>query len=404
MAKNVRFQRFKNNALFLLLGFFVFSSFSSTIILKYLHLPISLPELLLVPFVFLLWDKLSSIKFQVGDMVITFGVLAVLLVIGMICGEFPLYSMVSTSRSWFYLLMCTFAFSRENKIDSEDLMWLSFGSVLAWFVESVLKYRRLISGILFEGDEVITYGLMLAVPVLLATTIHKSRYVIFSLSIVIISLTVVFAGLRRLLAVALLSILVGVILKVLKHLKQFVPFFIIGLFITVLANYSVPIIGEFVRDNSPVMYYRVFERTGNFLESGDSGSAGDQSRLNHFERFFDDVVDHTIPYGMVSTNTRDNWAGYFNDFPLYQLCWIFSWPITLFFLIKGMKLFFQNLRKYRSQNDVVSFVSLNCITIMFMLLFLEGTYVAFPFATPITGLLLGRSWLNVNNKHLYSIS
>ena len=203
MVKIFKFQLKKNNLLFFLLGFFVFSSLSSTIVQTYLHFPISLPEMLFVPFVFLLWDKIKSISFSSKDFVITSAILIVLLLIGLICGKFPLYSMLATSRSWFYLIMCFFAFSRENKITSDDLMWMAFGSVMAWLVESLLNYRQLIEALLLE-DQVVTYGLMLAVPVLFSTSIYKARHFLVLSSIAIISITVVFAGIRRLLVVALL--------------------------------------------------------------------------------------------------------------------------------------------------------------------------------------------------------
>lgn len=393
MTKNVKFQTYKNNLLFFLLGFFVFSSLSSTIVQTYLHFPISLPELLFAPFVFLLWDKFKSIRFSSKDFVVTFAILIVLLLLGLLCGEFPLYSMLATSRSWFYLLMCMFAFSRSNRINSNDLMWLAFGSVIAWFVDSLLNYRQLVAGLLLE-EQVITYGLLLAVPVLLATLIYRSRYLFVLICIVIISITVIFAGIRRLLVVALLSLFISFLLKVFNSKKQVFSFAIMGLIIAALVSFSLPIIGDFVKENSPAMYYRVFERTGNYLETGSSGSSGDSSRLNHIEKFFDDFLDHTVPYGMVSSNTRDKGAGYFNDFPLYQLNWIFSWPVVLLILFYILRVLLLNLRKYNRNNDEVGFVSVNCIIVMFMLLFLEGTYIAFPFATPITGVLLGRSIRN----------
>lgn len=392
-VKSVRFQTYKNNFLFFLLGFFVFSSLSSTIVQTYLHFPISLPEMLFVPFVFLLWNKFTSVKFKAKDFVITIGILIALLLIGIVCGEFPLYSMLATSRSWFYLLILFFAFSRNNKINSDDLMWLAFGSVLAWFVDSVVNYRQLIGGVLLD-EQVVTFGLMLAVPVLISTAIYKSRYLLLLVSIVVISMTVVFAGIRRLLVVALLSIFVSVLLSAFKRKKNAFSFFIIGLIVVSLFRISYPVISEYVEVNSPVMYYRVFARTESFLEFGSSDSNGDQSRMNHFDRFFDDFLDHTIPYGMVSSNTRDKLAGVFNDFPLYQLNWIFGWPTTLGMLLYFGFVLLRNMRKFSNYNDEVAFVSANSIIVMFMLLFLEGTYIEYPYATPFTGLLLGRACLN----------
>ena len=103
---------------------------------------------------------------------------------------------------------------------------------------------------------------------------------------------------------------------------------------------------------------------------------------------------------MVSSNTRDNGAGFLNDFPLYQLNWIFSWPIVFLILFYISRVLFNNLRKYNRKNDEVAFVSVNCIMVMFMLLFLEGTYIEYPYATPITGVLLGRAMLNSRHSNI----
>ena len=132
-----------------------------------------------------------------------------------------------------------------------------------------------------------------------------------------------------------------------------------------------------------------------FFETKGAGNNADKSRLNNFQQFSNEFIDYTIPYGMVSLQTStDKGAGIFNDFPLYQLCWIFSWPITLLILYHICLLLYRNVRKYIKMNDESAFVSTNVIICMLMLLFLEGTYIEFPFATPITGLLLGKAILN----------
>lgn len=394
MFYNIKYKDLKNNILFIALGFLVFSSLSSTIMIDYLHFPISMPEILFVPFVFLLWDKILSVKFTRKAVFLTSLIIFVLLFIGLLCGEFPLYAMLSSSRSWFYMLICVFAFSCPNKITNEDLMWLSLGSILAWLVDSLMNYQKLIESAL-TGETVVTYGLMLAVPIFIASTIYRGRYFFLLFGIIIIGITVIFAGLRRLLAMLVMSLLMALLLKVIKHKKQIVIFFIIGIALSGIIGLSLPMIGSYVKETSPAMYYRVFERTGKFLDTGDSGSAGDESRLKNFKDLADNIFEYTMPQGMVSVQTlSDKRTGVFNDFPLYQLVWIFGWLLTLFMLYHISLVLFRNYRKYMIIQDELSYISIIAIIDMFMLLFLEGTYIEYPYVTPITGVLLGRAILN----------
>ena len=385
---------FKNDILFVLMGFFVFSSLSTTIMQDYLNFPISLPELLLIPFFFLLRKKITTIEFKSRHLFITITILLLLLGIGLVYDEFSLYGMLSSTRSWFYLFVCMLAFSRPNQISNNDLMWLSFGSILAWLVDSLMNYQKTIAFAAVD-EQFLTYGLMLAVPVFLSLTINKSYYILSLIGFLIISSIVVFAGIRRLLIVLLLSIITTIILSLIRKKKRvfsYTFFIILGsaIIISVL-----PIIKEYVYQTSSVMYYRVFQRTENFLESGDSGSRGDESRKRHLNAFFDNIEDYTLPRGMVSPKTKQGMTtGTFNDYPIYQLSWIFGWPIAFLILSYFFRVLFLNLRKYNRKNDEAAFLSVNCIMVMFMLLFLEGTYIEYPYATPITGVLLGRAILN----------
>lgn len=400
MYKNQRSTSLKNDILFLLMGFFVFSELGSIIILNYLHFPISLPELLLLPFVIILKEKMLSVKFKLNDFVVSIYILLILLAIGLICGRYSLFAMLSSSRAWFYLFIFCFAFSRPNKFTNSDLLWLSIGSLIAWLVESVMNYQTMLVAAL-DGDSVVTYGLMLAVPIFFSISIYRERYLIMTIGVLLISATVIFSGIRRLLAIAIISLLVALIFKIVKSKKQIFSFVLVGFLVVGAIGITLPMVSDYVKSTSPTMYYRVFEKTEVFFETGGAGNNADRSRLNHFHQFSDEFMDYTIPYGMVSLQTStDNGAGVFNDFPLYQLCWIFSWPITLLILYHICLLLYRNIRKYVKMNDESSFVSINAIICMLMLLFLEGTYIEYPFATPITGLLLGRAWCSVKTKQI----
>ena len=396
--KKKRYRAINNNIMFTALGFFVFSSISSTIMQDYLHFPISLPELLLLPFIIIQRKKFSTLKFKKKDFYVTFFLLLILLLLGLLFDIFPLYALLSSSRSWFYLLICFFVFSRHNDFTNEDFLWLAFGSIIAWLLNSLMNYNKLLQFAIFN-EQVVTYGLMLAIPVFFASAIYRSRYFLLLLGISLVSLTVVFAGIRRLLVIAVLSLFIASLFRVYKRKVQMFSVLLVGFTFFAFFSFFLPSIKGFVRETSPVMYYRVFERTENFIESGNSGSSGDERRLDNFMMFIESLEDHIIPYGMVSVQTRnDKRTGVFNDFPLYQLSWIFGWPIAFLILFQICQILIRNIRKYKSFEDETSFISINCLVVMFLLLFLEGTYIEYPYATPITGAILGRACLNVNRK------
>ncbi|UKK67566.1 hypothetical protein L6466_13400 [Prevotella communis] len=359
-----------------------------------------MPELLLIPFLFFLRKKITTIQFKSRHIFFTVLIILVLFCIGSIYDEFPIYGMLSSSRSWFYLFVCMFAFSTPNQITNNDLMWLSFGSITAWLVDSLMNYQKAIAAAA-TGEQYVTYGVLLAVPILCSSSIKKSKYLLLLIGVAIISVTVVFAGVRRLLVVLLLSLLVGLLYSLLKKKKNIVPYTVFSLIFGAMVMAALPVIRDYVYETSPEMYYRVFVRTENFLETGDSGSAGDQSRQKHLNDFFDNFEQYTLPRGMVSMKTKQGQtAGEFNDYPIYQLSWIFGWPIAFCLLFIIGLVLVRNMRKYNKTTDETSFVSINSITVMFMLLFLEGTYIEYPYATPITGLLLGRAWLNSKTRSL----
>jgi len=91
-------------------------------------------------------------------------------------------------------------------------------------------------------------------------------------------------------------------------------------------------------------------------------------------------------------------TGIFNDYPLYELCWMFGWITTIVIMIWFFNLLLQNYRKYKRYKDTTSMISVNCLLVMFMLLFLEGTFLNYPYAAPITGVLIGRAILNAKSK------
>lgn len=388
-----------NNLYFFLMGLLVFSPLSSTIAIKYWEFPLSLPELFFIPFLFFNKQKIRSVKAKTSDVALVSIVVSLLVLVGLLYGEFPLFSMLSSARSWLYLFLCIRFFSRANLITNEDLLWLAFGSMVAWLADSLLNFQKL----LFTAashEFVATYGLMLSVPIFFSVALYRRNYKLLLLGLSVIVMTMLFAGIRRLMAVFVISLFAVFVLSLQRVKKNFSSYFILGSFLIVLFFAGMPVLRDYLYEKSPGMYYRIFTRNDEFLESRSLNSS-DQVRSQHFTDLVNNFFDYTIPRGMVSVRTsEDSSTGIFNDFPLLQFFWIFGWPITICLLIYTTNLFLKNLSKYRINKDETSMLTVNCFIVMFTLLFLEGTFIEYPYATPITGLLFGRMLYNVRGKRL----
>lgn len=394
---------FNQGIFFFLLGLVVFSPMSTFILMDILHLPLTLPELLFIPFCFLLRDKFRSIRFRIADFVITFLVIFVLLILGIAQGSFQMYAMLSSSRPWFYLILTTLLFSRNNNINSNDLFCLSLGSIISWLLISFLNFGKYIAGAIFADEELCTFGVMIAVPLFIAYAMSRGRNILLIIGMAFLLPTCIFSGIRRLMIVVALSLLLSFILSLKKDVKKFAKYILLAFVAVLLIIPIMPTVKDIVEDASPTLYYRVFGRTEAFFETGESQSAGDEVRKKNITYFFSNFEEFTIPRGMVSLHTAtDKFAGLFNDLPLVQLCWLFGWPVAFLLLAYFIRVLLINYKKFCYNKDDTSFVSVVCLMIMFMLLFLEGTFIEYPESTPVTGMALGRAILNCNKKGVIS--
>lgn len=387
------FYRYKNIVLFYLLGFIVFSGVSSLISLKIFNMPFSTPEILFIPFLFLLNKKWKSVKVLMYDIVFALLVCFILLLIGLLYGQFSFSSLLSSSRSWLYLIIFLLAFSRKNLITNTDILWISIGSLSAWMIESIYNYQNLMRLIL-EQNFITTYGLMLAIPISFSSLMYRKQYVLIVIVLSIVSATIVFAGIRRVMAIVAISIVIAIYSSIRKGQINFSKFTLFSIITIMAFVVVVPQASNYMESASYGMYHRIFGKTEKFIETGELNSS-DIGRQRDILSLVDNFMDYTIPRGMVSVNTsKDKGTGDFNDYPLLQLFWMFSWPVAIILVGWLVHLLYLNYRKYIKLKDETSMVSVNSIFIMLILLFLEGTYIKYPYATPITGMLLGRAILN----------
>ena len=375
-----------NNLCFFLLGLLVFSTLSSTITLEVLHTPFSLPELLFVPFMFLLRGKFRTCSFDVSRFLISCIGLVFLVALGALIEGYTLYELFADMRAWIYLFLFYFIFKRDNDIHDTDLMYLSFGSLVGWLFASLMNIRLT----LINSELSITYGAMLAIPIFLSTVIQKRKKILLILGFAVMVVIFFSSGIRRVLVPIFVSLLIIVFLYLRKNKRRIPAVLVVSTILIIGIVSLLPLIEELVKGTSYALYHRIFVRTETLLTEG--ADASDTARINNFKYLFDNIIYYTFPHGLISlqTGAREG-IGIFNDFPLLQVCHIFGWPMTIFFIIHFLKITISNRKCFIMTNNTDCIVAYTSLIVMFALLFLEGAFLEYPFATPITGLILGRA-------------
>lgn len=394
----------KEDFVFLMMGFFVFSSMSSIILIDYLHFPIALPELLLLPFAYLLKNIISTIKIYSKDISNVLIFIVLWLMIGIVNGEMTLISMLSYSRSWIYIILLMIAFKRDNDITNRHLLFLSFGSLIGWLIASRMNFENIIQNVLnSEGEvELCTYGTMLAVPVFLSLTMKKGLYKMFAFGFVVLIITMLLANLRRLIAVGLISVFLSLIFILIKDKRKLPMYLLVGSIVVCVFLSLLPSIEEFVANVSPEMHARTFRRIGNMLETGSTGTDSDDVRKGNFIYAMEHIFDYVLPKGMIGKTGDTSYRVFapFIDFPVMMLFYLFGFIITLFIMLRMVSVLLRNFYKYTRFSDETSMVSCISMVVMFVLLFLEGTFLYFPYAAPLTGVLLGRAIRNIKQPNI----
>lgn len=148
-------------------------------------------------------------------------------------------------------------------------------------------------------------------------------------------------------------------------------------------------IGDTIESYSGDLYFRVITKTEMFL-SGEENE-GDNIRKELIQDFINNTESYLLPGGFVSKQTAtDKNTGFFNDLPIMELSYTLGILGTLLLIIYfGYSAYrCYVLSNKNAQNEIYFIYSLSFIT-MFTLLFLEGSFLTFPYAVTFTGYCLG---------------
>ena len=381
--------------LFTMLGLVVFSPVSSILSMSFLHLPLALPELFFLPFCFLLRRKFCSVKIKVRVISNAAFLFTVLLLCAIFSATFSLFAILSNARAWIYLLLFFCLFRYDNDITLEDFKYLAVGSLIGWTGACLFN----INNFILVGDYHInvTYGLMLSLPLFYSIVIYKKEKSLLTLGLILTMIIIIFCGTRRVILIATISIFTSILIIGIIKKKSILLYTLITCFAIILINTAMPVIENVVQEISPHLHFRLFTRTKTLINEGVEASQ-DDVRFSILSSTYEEMEKSCLPNGFISMQTdSDKSIGHYNDYPLTMLMWIFSWPIAFLILLYIMKITAKNIKAALKTGELPPFISSICLLTMLLLLFLDGSFITYAYATPITGALLGLSIKTANN-------
>jgi hypothetical protein len=370
----------------ILMGFFCFSPFGTTLIMDIFEIPISIPELLFIPFLFIFRKRYYFSNPGYVRLFIYLFLWIVIIIISLLANNYSLSAILGSARSYFTLIVAYLVFSKDNNVSLEDIMFISLGSTIGWLCSSIYGISSFLAG---HSKSIAMTGNMLTIPLLISIAVLRKRNKIFLWAIILclaISLT---SGMRRQIVVFLCSLFLTYGFLSVRNIKRFLVQSFVLVVIVINFIFFLPPIEGYLKENIPILYYRIFEKS-EMLLSGKGRISGDSYRTNNMTSLMENISDYIVPMGFVSRQTlKDENAGRFIDFPLMELFYMFGVffaLLILFFIgIYTIGCCYQSLV---SRNDAIIFVILSFI--MLMLLFLEGTFLSSSYVAPVTGYCLGR--------------
>ncbi len=366
-----------SSILLIILGVVVFSDLN-IIILKFLFgINTDLPEILFFPFAFLLKDSFKNIVVNKGEFLLMIVIWSILCFIGN--NQYSQGSIFTHARGGVYIfLFCLIFKEKDTKVDSDTIYYLVIGSLLGWL------FCCFISNMMPDSKG-FTYGNILAIPLFLSMSYIKGYRKWFYFGILVIVIIAFIAGLRRIIIVSILSLLlIGLFPSAKDHSKHFIKLI---MFVTAIGGiiwYNLEYIGRLINSYSPILYYRIFEKTTDSLKGS---IVSDEERVDNFDYFQDHMTEELFPNGFLKS-WSDGDFGRFNDFPVFQLSYTFGIIISFFILLYLVNCFVRCFKRIKSSNE--AYIYLITTFVMFVLLFLDGSFLVSAYITPFTGLCIGK--------------
>lgn len=380
---NRRTGRKRDAFIVFLMGLFVFSPLSSFITIDVLHLPLSLPEFLFVFFIPFFYKKFcpERINWKVLSCLILFW--SAFVAISFISGDYTVFEIVGCSRTYLYIIIFFAIFFSNKNTDFRLMAFLSYGAIAGWCIDVIINLLTMTIG----DKMMIGYGPMIAIPIALAyPALNGQKMLCFLLFILCICIGI-FGALRRVMFVSL-AVYICLNIYFIIHDRRNRSKILGGCIVLVICFViAYPTIKELIHDYSWDLYVRVVLKSEDMF-SGESNS-GDETRTMVISDFFNSLHDYLVPRGFISKQYSTSDTGIFNDFPLTELSHTFGIVLTfIFFLLYGLRSVFMMKEidsGMISKNHIV--FPLGFLTIC-ILVFMEGSFLTFPYQSIYTGYLL----------------
>lgn len=383
---------FKERKIFIcwiLLGIFAFSPFSVNLCKDLIGLPTAFPEPFVFFFLFVMRKEIKPLKLN-GPLLLRYLLLfSFLFACAVIIDLYPIKNVIANARGWLYMFIIMAYFQKDNNILDKYIAYLCLGIFVGWFMSCLFSIAFMIS----EGEFMGTTGSLLAIPIFFTTTYLERNYKLMIAGLVIVLLISVFGGVRRTFVVLAVSIVL--ILLFTKQKKGKIRIYMLLLFLLGMVMFSLSYVKQLTSDISPLLYARVFERYSGEVDDND------QTRVDQLNGIFYNAADNIFPKGFYSSRTDIDGTGAYIDMPVSGIIHIFGIPITLVILCYFSRLFLNIYILYRRTSAHGYLIYSISLLIMFMMLFFEGSFIAVLYATPLTGLCLGRAFnLSKRNKKI----
>jgi hypothetical protein len=356
-------------------------------------LPFTGCELLFILFYFYLRKK---IDFRINRRVFFVGsvLIIILILIGIFVNKYSLYSILSTARGYFYMMLSFSIFINKDLKNISYIIYLSLGSVVGWLFCSLTFFEELVNDRLLDSGMAI-YGNMISLS--LAITIpfffKKNKYIYVSIIMnILLSIT---SGIRRQILVSFLSLIFSFLFSIKFSVKNIIKnsLLIIVLAISFVVFY--PKLDEYLAEISPVYHLRVIGKSEMLLTGNLSDS--DETRTNSLNNFLSTIDENIFPRGFVSKRTTtDIGTGLFMDSPFVELFYTFSIGGCLLFFVYFISRFIFHFKNYYFHHVEESGVCIVSVIVICSLIFVEGSFLNYVFVTPFTGFVLARIYSNYN--------
>jgi len=357
-----------------------------------LGFPFMLPEIFWIP---VLWIYRKHLKYHLNySCVYVFAAsLFFLFVISVLLGEFTFVAILQTLRGYLYLLLSFSYFYNQKIFNIDRALCVISGALFGWILSALANFKLVLTTPAnASSDAVSSYTgnipaliLALAIPFIW----NKGRY--FGLFIALVGIIIFLSGMRRLIVVAVLAITLLLIVDLctgrLKR-KYLVMLGVTSLLIVV--SYS--FVADYLAVNAPLYHRRLIEKS-EVGYNGDSNSS-DAFRYETILNFGDMVRDDLYPKGFVSKRSIDGLI--YIDFPIYEMSHMLGIPIFIVLMICFFHRIYWHFRNYKNYGIKESALCVVSSVSMVVLLFIEGSFLNYPFATPFTGGLLARIFSNKN--------